>query len=191
MWPVDLRSLLGIVNAWPDRACVSPRPTPILMSQAAKIISLAAVLATPFACYYYVANHAWETTRLTCQPRNGVVQCNLLESVKPGKNRRVSIAKTQLSSVIVHERQTDDNTLEQINLITIDHKEIPLTTQWGGNATVQLRPHVDEISNFIADPCAQTLQVETHRDFLPALPVLVVYVVASGSLLKSAWLDAA
>jgi hypothetical protein len=160
------------------------------MSQATKIISLAAVLATPIAGYHYVTSYAWETTRLTCQPRYGFVQCHLLESLKPGKNRRVSIAKTQLSGVIVHEQQTVDNTLEQINLITVDHQEIPLTTQWGGNATVQLRPKVDEIANFIADPQAQTLDIETHRDFLPALPVLVIYCLASGSFLKSAWFDA-
>jgi hypothetical protein len=160
------------------------------MSQATKIISLAVVLAAPIAGYHYVTSYAWETTHLTCQPRHGIVQCNLLESLKPGKNRRVSIAKTQLSGVIVHERQTRKHLLQQINLTTIDHKEIPLATQWNGIATIQLLPHVDEIANFIADPQAQTLDIETHHDFLPAMPLLVMLCVVSGSLLKSAWFDA-
>jgi hypothetical protein len=160
------------------------------MSQANKIVSLAVALATPFIGYHYTMSYAWETTHLTCQPRNGFVQCQLVESLRPGKNRRVSIAKTQLSGVIVRERQTRKYPLKQVNLTTIDHKEIPLATQWNGIANIQLLPQVDEIANFIADPQAQTLDIETHHDFLPVLPILVVLAVVSGSLLKSAWFDA-
>ncbi len=129
----------------------------------------------------------WETVTLKCQPNPELVICNITSEPYPGRFRKVEIPKQKLAGVEIVDRQSRGK--YRIGLITNDRQEIPLTRNWNGDATTQIEAQLDRISAFISDPNAQTLTIETRRDF-PLLPLLMTGCVIGfcGLSLKRLWL---
>jgi hypothetical protein len=146
------------------------------MSQTQKLFGGLTLLAAPFIGYFSATTFGWETIQFDCQPKREQVQCRLSQDTRSGKKPIVtSIAKSQLTGVKVLERHGGkQGIVNHIILTTIDRKEIPLTKDWGGAATVQLLKQIDELEAFINDPQAQTLSLKTDRDYLSMAPGLLI-----------------
>jgi hypothetical protein len=147
------------------------------MSQAQKLIGGAMLLAAPFIGYFYATSFGWATIQFNCQPKGGQTQCQLSEHTKPGKKSiTTTIAKSQLTGIKILERDGGgkQGPVNQIVLTTINQRDIPLTKDWGGSATVQLLKHTDELETFINDPQAQSFSIETDRDYLSMVPGLLI-----------------
>jgi hypothetical protein len=147
------------------------------MSQTQKLFGGLTLLAAPFIGYFSATTFGWETIQFDCQPKRGQVQCRLSQDTRSGKKPIVTtIAKSQLTGVKVLERHGGgkQGIVNQVLLTTIDRKEIPLTKDWGGAATVQLLKQIDELEAFINDPQAQTLSLKTDRDYLSMAPGLLI-----------------
>jgi hypothetical protein len=150
---------------------------PIAMMNAAKIIAIAGLVVMPFVAWHYIPGYGWETVSFQCKPQTGTVMCKLIGEPRPGKKRIVAIAKHQLSGVKVRTKDgphSDNSTVDMIVLTTIDNKEIPLTIEWGGAATVQMLKQYDQLAAFIADPYAQTLSLKTDRELIQMAPALFI-----------------
>lgn len=130
----------------------------------------------------------WETVTFKCQPNPELVTCNIINEIYPGRFRKVEVPKQQLAGVEIVDRQSHGK--YRIGLITNERKEIPLTRHWNGDASVQIEAQLDRISAFIKDPNAQTLSIETRRDF-PLLPLVMTVGVIGfcGLSLKKLWLE--
>jgi hypothetical protein len=142
---------------------------------ASKLIAIGVLVVMPFAAWHYIPGYGWETVSFQCKPQTGTVMCKLIGEPRPGKKRIVSIAKHKLSGVKVMTKDgphRDNSTVDMIVLTTTDKKEIPLTIEWGGAATVQMLKQIDEINAFIADPQAQTLSLKTDRELIQMAPAL-------------------
>jgi hypothetical protein len=113
--------------------------------------------------------------------------CNIVDESSPTQTTIRSIPKAQLAEVkIIH--QTGRRPLSRVVLIGIDHQQMSLTTHWGGSVTAQLKPELNQINSFIANPQAQTLKIETHRDIpLQAIPIVGVLALLNMVLVKKAW----
>jgi hypothetical protein len=147
------------------------------MINASKIIAIAGLVLMPFAAWHYVPGYGWETVSFQCDPQVGQVMCKLIGEPKPGKKRIVAIAKSELSGVKVLKKEGRARSGSLVNMIvltTIDQKEIPLTIEWGGAATVQMLKQLDELEAFIADPQAQTLSLKTDRELIQMAPALFI-----------------
>jgi hypothetical protein len=147
------------------------------MMNASKLAAIAGLAIMPFVAWHYVPGYGWETVSFQCKPQTGTVMCKLSGEPKPGRKRTVTIAKHQLSGVKVRTKGSayaDDSTVDMIVLTTIDNKEIPLTIEWGGAATVQMLKQCDELAAFIADPYAQTLSLKTDRELIQMAPALFI-----------------
>jgi hypothetical protein len=158
------------------------------MMNPSKLVAIAGLVIMPFVAWNYVPGYGWETVSFQCAPRSGQVMCKLSGEPKPGKKRTVSIAKQQLTGVKVRQKDSDyadSSTVNMIVLTTIDKKEIPLTIEWGGAATIQLLKQIDELSAFIADPQAQTLSLKTERELIQMAPALFICCAFSWGLLKT------
>jgi hypothetical protein len=147
------------------------------MSQSQKLLGGAMLLAAPFVAYFSATSFGWETIQFNCQPKREQVQCQLSQNTRSGKKPIVTmIAKSQLTGVKVLERHGGgkQGIVNQVVLTTIDQKEVPLTKDWGGSATVQLLKRTDELEAFINNPQAQTLDIQTDRDYLSMAPGLLI-----------------
>jgi hypothetical protein len=147
------------------------------MSQVQKLLGGCMLLAAPFVAYFSATSFGWATLQFNCQPKGGQIQCQLSENTKPGKKSiTATIAKHQLTGVKVLERHGSgkQGIVNQVVLTTIDKREIPLTKDWGGSATVQLLKRTDEIEAFIIDPQAQSFNIQTDRDYLSMVPGLLI-----------------
>jgi hypothetical protein len=159
---------------------IAANPTsyhPIAMMNVSKLIAIAGLVVMPFVAWHYIPGYGWETVSFQCKPQTGTVMCKLTGEPRPGKKRIVAIAKNQLSGVKVRTKDgpySDNSTVDMIVLTTIDKKEIPLTIEWGGAATVQMLKQIDEINAFIADPQAQTLSLKTDRELIQMAPALFI-----------------
>ena len=139
-----------------------------------------------FWCLLMVVMY-WETVSLKCQPNPELVICTITGEPYPGRSRNIKIPKQQLIGVEIVDRQSHGK--YRIGLITNDRQEIPLTKHWNGDATAQIEPHIAQISAFIKDPNAQTLTIETHRDFpLLSLAMTGGVIGYCGWSLKRLWL---
>ena len=167
---------------------MSIQPKPILTDLWIKILATGWVWISSWICYFLIVALYWETTSLKCQPelQQGVL-CNIVSESSPIQMRRRSIPKTQLAEVKVI-YQKGRRPLSRVVLIGIDRQEIPLTDNWGGSVTTQLKQKIDLINTFIADPQAQTLTVETRRDIpLQTIPIVGFIAFVNMALLKINW----
>jgi hypothetical protein len=146
------------------------------MMNGSKIIAIAGLAVMPFVAWHYIPGYGWETVSFQCNPQGAQVMCKLVGDPRPGKKRIVAIAKSELSGVKVVEKGGSyrNSRVNMIVLTTVDQKEIPLTLEWGGAATVQLLKQIDELGTFIADPQAQTLSLKTDREFIQMAPALFI-----------------
>jgi hypothetical protein len=102
----------------------------------------------------------------------------------------LSIPKAQLAGVKVlyQNKARGRRPLRKVVLIDVNQQEIPLTANWGGEATHQLLKEVDRITAFIQDPQAQTLSVVTRREIpQPTIPIVGLIAFVDFALLKQAW----
>jgi hypothetical protein len=121
-----------------------------------------------------IVSSFWETASLKCQPQPKQIICNIEGEMLFGQHRSTTVPKAQLSGIQVIRKQGKKN-IARIVLFTIDRQEVPLNNGIGGEITIQLNEQVDRIRAFIADPQAQTLTVETHRNFpLLLLPLTLL-----------------
>jgi hypothetical protein len=113
----------------------------------------------------------WETVSIQCQPSPDQVMCKISGENSPGNTTILEIPKSQIAAVSRIDGNRRKKIDRRIGLVLIDRTEIPLT-RGTGDAMVQLERKMDQIATFIADPQAQTLQVETQRQlpFLLWLP---------------------
>jgi hypothetical protein len=135
------------------------------------------LLAAPFVAYFSATSFGWATIQFNCQPKGSQVQCQLSENTKPGKKTTTAtIAKSQLTGIKILERDGGgkQGIVNQVVLTTINQREIPLTKDWGGSATVQLLKRTDELEAFITDPQAQSFSIQTDRDYLSMAPGLFI-----------------
>jgi hypothetical protein len=137
-----------------------------------------------------IVSSFWETTSLNCLPQPKQIICTIEGDMLFGQHRKTTVPKAQLSGVNVI-RKPGKKYIDRIVLSTIDRPEIPLNNGIGGEITIQLNEQVDRIRAFIADPQAQTLTLETHRNFpLPFLPLtlLIGFMLwRAGLEVKSIW----
>jgi hypothetical protein len=116
----------------------------------------------------------WETMSLKCQPQPQQIICNIEGETLFGQRQTTTVPKARLSGVKII-RKPGKKHIDRLVLSTIDQQEIPLNNGVGGEITIQLNEQVDRIRAFITDPQAQTLTVETHRNFpLPLLPLTLL-----------------
>jgi hypothetical protein len=121
-----------------------------------------------------IVSSFWETTSLKCLPQPKQIICTIEGDMLFGQHRKTTVPKAQLSGVNVI-RKPGKKYIDRIVLSTINRPEIPLNDGGGGEITIQLNEQVDRIRAFIADPQAQTLTVETHRNFpLLLLPLTLL-----------------
>jgi hypothetical protein len=160
----------------------------IAMINPSKLVAVAGLLIMPFVAWNYVPSYGWETVSFQCKPQVGTVMCKLIGEPKPGQKRIVAIAKNDLTGVKVVEKESnydDGSRVNMIMLTTIDEKQIPLTIEWGGAATVQMLKQIDELAAFIADPQAQTLSLKTDREPIQMLPALFICCALSWGALQT------
>jgi hypothetical protein len=158
------------------------------MMNASKLAAIAGLAIMPFVAWHYVPGYGWETVSFQCKPQAGTVMCKLMGEPRPGKKRIVTIAKNQLSGVKVRTKGSayaDGSTVNMIVLTTIDNKEIPLTIEWGGAATVQMLKQCDQLAAFIADPQAQTLSLKTDRELIQLAPAIFICCCATWGALQT------
>lgn len=135
-----------------------------------KFIGTAFVAGVSFFWYILMMGIYEEKVSLQCKPSPEQVICSILGEY-PGGSRTLEIPKAQLSGVkIIH--QKSKRYIHQVVLNTLDKEKIPLTRCWSCDASIQLEKQMDQIAAFIADPSAQTLLIETRRNF-PLLPLLM------------------
>ncbi len=142
----------------------------------------------PFFAWHYVPGYGWETVSFQCNPQVGQVMCKLIGEHRPGEKRIVTIAKNELSAVKVLQKEgsyNDNSLVNMIMLTTIDKKEIPLTIEWGGAATVQMLKQIDKLKAFIADPQAETLSLQTDRELIQLAPALFICFCLTWEALKT------
>jgi hypothetical protein len=146
------------------------------MSQARKLLGGFTLIAAPLVGYFAATSFGWTTIQFDCRPKGGQVKCQLSEYIKPGKKRITpAIAKSQLTGVKILERRgSKQGIINQVVLTTIDGKEIPLTSDWGGSVNIQLLGRTDELEAFIKDPQAQSFNIQTDRDYLSMVPGLLI-----------------
>jgi hypothetical protein len=162
------------------------------MSQAQKLLGVFMLLGAPFVAYGLATSFGGTTIQFICQPKRGQVQCELSENTRPSKKQIVTtIAKSELTGVKVLERRGSgkQGIVNQVLLTTTNQREIPLTEDWGGPATVQLLKRTDELEAFINDPQAQTLSLKTDRDYLSMALGLFIGASLAWSGLKALLLD--
>jgi hypothetical protein len=129
----------------------------------------------------------WETVSLKCAPDPVEVICKINGEPNPGETRTLEIPKAQLAEVKIIDRQRKGQ--HRIGLITIDQQKISLTRNFSGGATIQLKPQIDRIAAFIADPNATSLTVETRRDFPPSIWIISAVIFGfNGWYLKRLWI---
>jgi hypothetical protein len=92
------------------------------------------------------------------------VICKISGEPHPGGTKTLEIPKSQLAEIKRIDERRRRKTDRRIGLVTIDRKEIPLS-RGTGDVVVQLEKKMDQIATFIADPQANTLNVETQRHF--------------------------
>jgi hypothetical protein len=137
--------------------------------------------------YTLIKHLFWETTSLQCQPEQQEILCKISGEPGPGESRKLSIPKAQLAGIKVID-QRGRRPLRKVVLIDVNQQEIPLTANWGGDATRQLLPEIDRIAAFIQDPQSQILGVETHREIPPlTIPIIGCLALVDFALLKQAW----
>jgi hypothetical protein len=129
----------------------------------------------------------WETVSLNCSPSPVEVICKINGEPTPGETRMFEVPKAQLAKVAVIDRQRKGQ--HRIGLITIDHRKIPLTRNFSGDATLQLEQQINRISTFIADPTATNLTIETRRNFPLTIWIISGVIFGfSGWCLKRLWI---
>jgi hypothetical protein len=191
---IDFCARLGILDLeWRSAGTMLNRRAIGKSSRTAKFCETVGVAI--FAMFWiffflFIVSSFWETTRLKCQPQPKQIICTIEGDMLFGQHRRTTVPKAQLSGVKVIRKPGKKN-IDRIVLSTIDRPEIPLNDGGGGEITIQLNEQVDRIQAFIADPQAQTLTVETHRNFplsLLPLTLLVGFMLwRAGLQLKSIW----
>jgi hypothetical protein len=152
-----------------------------------KLFGTACLAGVSFFWYMLMMGIYWETVSLQCKPTADKVACSI-RGEYPGGTRTLEIPKAQLSGVKAI-RQGRKKTPRQVVLSTFDKETIPLTRCWGCDASIQLEQNIDRIAAFIADPQAQTLRIETRRNF-PLLPLLMTggIIWFNGLCLKRLWI---
>lgn len=129
----------------------------------------------------------WETVSLKCSPNPVEVICRISGEPNPGETRIIEVPKSQLAKVEIIDRQRKGT--YRLGLMTIDRQKIPLTRNYGGDATVQLEQQIDRISTFIADPNATNLAIETKRNYPISIWIISAVVFGfSGWCLKRLWI---
>jgi hypothetical protein len=155
-----------------------------------RIFAVTWIGLSALVCYLLIKHLFWETTSLQCQPEQQKVICKISGEPSPGETRKLSIPKVQLVGVKVlfQKKAHKQRPLRQVVLIDINQKEIPLTANWGGEATRQLLQETDRITAFIQDPQAQTLSIVTRREIPPlTIPIIGFIALVDFALLKQAW----
>jgi hypothetical protein len=153
-----------------------------------KLLITSWVCTSFWVCYFLIVWLYWETIKIECQPDSQqVILCNIVDEASPTQTTIRSIPKSQLAQVkIIH--QKGRNPLSRVVLIGSNRQQMSLTTHWGGSVTAQLKPEIDRINSFIADPQAQTLTIATRRDIpLQAIPIVGFTTLLNVVLLKKAW----
>jgi hypothetical protein len=137
--------------------------------------------------YNTLRNQGWGTVSFNCQPNSVQVLCQIARQPQPGTVITEKILKTQLTGVKVRFNSGTRGRTRTVVLTTIDGREIAFVDQGGGIINTQLESQLDLLAGFIADPQAQTLNVETHPDpmgmMIPGgITCLFLYYIAFGSL---------
>jgi hypothetical protein len=133
-----------------------------------KLFGTALISGFSFFWYMLMMGIYWETVSLQCKPKERQSVCSI-RGEYPGGTRALEISKAQLSGVKAI-RQGRKQSPRQVVLSTLDKEKIPLTRCWSCDASIQVEKQMDQIAAFIADPQAQTLRIETRRNF-PLLPL--------------------
>jgi hypothetical protein len=154
-----------------------------------KIFATALVGATAGFWYILMVAIFWETVSLKCQPQPVEVICKIAGEPYPGGIRNIEIPKSQIVEVRkIYGISKKNKDGYKIGLITVDQQAIALT-RGQGDVINQLNIKMERIARFIADPQAQTLDVETQRNFPVLLWLPTGAIIWFGGLyLKMAWL---
>jgi hypothetical protein len=158
------------------------------MSWVKKIFVTALVVGFDAFWYAEIVNDYLETVSIRCQPSPVQVMCQITNEPDLG-GTNLKIPKTQLTEIEYRYRAMEGVAIQWISLTTISEAEIPLNRSRRGRIIQQLRPYKDRIAKFIADPQAQTLNIETHQRNMPfQVPIVTGFIILLECLyLRNLW----